>query len=396
MAQNFNGVNARRTFRLPLASRLTVGVAAVAISGCSAIYDPYVKMGEDEPVSPSYAEAVEYAKKKRAEFTKRRDELDRYETSTGALIFGSGLAGLAFAAFGAHTDAILGAGLAGGTAYGAQAFLPTEKRKSIYGNGAKAITCAIKATSIGLGEAPADDNALAPRSLSSTGGISLNTYLTTLTDLSGSSLGSGLVAPRSSTMMPSAAPVMRAAPADQPSLVMRSALFEAQTRLLDRSLSNTRSRVRELVATTNALMVNRGKRLMEATDDVITAIAEQIDKARVDPEAALKAMRDNSLSLVKDAKAESEKISQAVAQTKETVEDTNDALTDTGTEAARLGIASSALTSAVRDAARLTDEKLTEANEIANASTGLQKIIDDQTSCLKTLIDSGKADTDTK
>ncbi|WP_028466974.1 hypothetical protein [Nisaea denitrificans] len=392
MAQNCNGVNARRTFRFPLASRLTVGVAAVAISGCSAIYDPYVKTGEDEPVSPSYAEAVEYAKKKRAEFTKRRDELDRYETSTGALIFGSGLAGLAFAAFGAHTDAILGAGLAGGTAYGAQAFLPTEKRKSIYGNGAKAVTCAIKATSIGLGEAPASDDTLASRNLSNTSGISLNTYLNELSNLSDSTLGSRRAAV---TVMPSAAPLMRAAPADQPSLVMRSALFEAQTRLLDRSLNKTRSRVRELVATTNALMVNRGKRLMEATDDVITAIAEQLDKARVDPEAALKAMRDNSLSLVKDAKANSEKIGQAIAETQKTVEDTNDALTDTGTEAVRLGITSSALTSAIDAASTLTEEKLQEANEMATASAGLQKIIDDQTSCLKTLIDSGQDDTGT-
>lgn len=374
---------ARRRPARPLITRLLAGVALVALSGCAALQDPYVSMGTDVPYRATHEEAVSFARKKEQELTDRRDQLERYEVSTGALALGSGIAGLAFAAFGAHTDAILGAGLVGGGAYGAGAYIPSQKRKSIYTKGAKAIECAIKATSIGLEDRgenrPGDGGYGVPKSLREDAqregdGRSLDSYLAELNALTG---GEGAAARKSETLMTQPSPLMKSAARSPGPLVRRAAVYDAQATLLDQSLVKARAAGRELAATVNALTVDRGNRLITATSDVLAAVSDQLDATRVDPDAALKAMRDGSLALVDQSKKANKKVQDAVASTEEAAVEANQALADAQIEGAS--------PEGVADASGATEMKAELAAEIASTAAGLQKIVDDQAGCLREL-----------
>lgn len=361
----------------PLTSRLLAGVVVVALGGCSAITNPYVGIESSDIGAggdPVYAVAVQLARDKQDKLRTKRKELGEYELTTGALILGSGIAGLAFAAFGSHTDALLGAGLVGGGAYGASAYIPTAKRKTIYTNGVKAIDCAISATSLtfeGQSFARGGSNTL----------TDLRANLTTER--------AGAVAPLSTSLGDQAkfAPVQ----------MRRISRFETRAEQLDTSLSTMRAAALDLTATASALKKGRGVRLVQALGEILGAVSDQIDQARLDPDAALKAMREKSLALVDDANQAAKKIETAALTAENAVGESRDALDEAklelgsvhGIEGKSEADRKQAITAATEerkialtDAKDRIDAAAQEARQLALDAATIQKAIEDRTSCL--------------
>lgn len=377
----------------PLASCLLAGVAVVALSGCAALNDPYVDMGTEVDYRPSHENAVTFARSKAKELTDRRDQLERYEVSTGALALGSGIAGLAFAAFGAHSDAILGAGLVGGSAYGAGAFMPSQKRKTIYTNGAKAIECAIKATSIGLedrvepeeskqDDADAQASESTARSAATARGSqgsarSLDAYLNRLRELTGEDKTARARIETAPLSPLAAAPRIETTARSSRAVVRQAVIFDKQSARADLSLSEARSALVELTASVNALMLDRGTRLMGALSDVLAAVSDQLDATRVDPDAALKAMREGSFAVVEKSKKTNEQLQNATADAQEASVEGNLALAEAQSENSALDGADSA--------AAAMEAKAEEARIISTTAANVLEIVQDQTNCLREL-----------
>ena len=140
----------RRGFGRTAARPMMAALASVALCSCAVISDPYIAPSPtDPPIDPSFDAATDYAFSKANEMNEKLKELESYDFATGSIIFASGIAGIGFGAYGAHADALIGAGLAGSTAYGARSYLPIQDRKIIYETGSSAITCAITALSLG-------------------------------------------------------------------------------------------------------------------------------------------------------------------------------------------------------------------------------------------------------
>lgn len=365
----------------PLASCLLAGVAVVALSGCAALNDPYVDMGTEVDYRPSHENAVTFARKKAKELTDRRDQLERYEVSTGALALGSGIAGLAFAAFGAHSDAILGAGLVGGSAYGAGAFMPSQKRKTIYTNGAKAIECAIKATSIGLEDRVEPEESTARTAATARGSQgsarSLDAYLNRLRELTGEDKTARARIETAPLSPLAAAPRIETTARSSRAVVRQAVIFDKQSARADLSLSEARSALVDLTASVNALMLDRGTRLMGALSDVLAAVSDQLDATRVDPDAALKAMREGSFAVVEKSKKTNEQLQTATADAQEASVEANLALAEAQSENSALDGADSA--------AAAMEAKAEEARILSTTAANVLEIVQDQTNCLREL-----------
>ena len=137
-----------RSFRGRTVGRAGTGaLVIIAVCSCAVIQSPYVAPGKvavaKKGSPPDFSDAATYASGKANELHKMLTRLDAYDRGTGAVILASGVAGIALGAYGAHSDAVLGASFAGTAAYGAREYLPIQERKKIYANGASAIRCAI-------------------------------------------------------------------------------------------------------------------------------------------------------------------------------------------------------------------------------------------------------------
>ena len=135
----FHGQRARAELRLTAATLLVVGLSSCAVT------DPYVMPDSSSVSMEDFAKAEEYASGKADKLDDKLRGLHTYELATGSVLFVSTLVGMGMAAYGANPDALIGAGLAGGTAYGATDLLPIQDRKAIYEQGASTIRCAISA-----------------------------------------------------------------------------------------------------------------------------------------------------------------------------------------------------------------------------------------------------------
>jgi hypothetical protein len=381
----------------------TFGLMTGFLCSCTAITNPYVTLGENAPVTPSFYEAVKFAQKKAKEFDDRADDLAQFDLITGGSIFASAIAGLGFAAFGAHTDTILGAGLAAGTSSGARSFIPYSQRVEAYKMGSGALHCAV--TAIGLGvsipseppsagdpqkKAPSkpskkhdvsnpsktasaeDPQKKAPRSKEQSHDL-LRQYLDELTQADSPQALSVRSGGRSNTveLMPMAEVMTRnAVRAGDSRLIADTADVKAEIRQFNRATLKVQAAVDNLKAVTTAAADNRGQRLMGATKVVIIAVADQITAARLNPDAAVDQLKIQSTAMAKQIREAAIALEKAAAELKEKQEDTTETIDDTVAEAAKGNMANVS-----SDASTLKASVEQTGNEVAELSAVAKKIL---------------------
>ena len=125
---------------------LAATLLVAGLSSCAVITDPYVMPDSGSVSMEHFTEAKEYANEKADKLDdKLLGSAHRMSSRLGPVFVVSSLVGMGMAAYGAHADVLIGAGLTGGTAYGAKELVPIQDRKAIYEQGASTIRCAISA-----------------------------------------------------------------------------------------------------------------------------------------------------------------------------------------------------------------------------------------------------------
>lgn len=350
--------------------RLIAGTTILSLSACSAITHPYVIQGDDLTINPTLTEALEYAKDKRKKLQDRLIDLDQYETTTGAVAFGSAISALAFGIFRSHTDAVLGAGLVGGSAYGARSFVPTAARKTIYAKGAEAVSCAIRVTALGGdfgdsgGQAERDGTPETSRLMAAESGGSAETsalmqdqagkaFLGAIQRLKSINLRPSIAqtkfgnssAPESGSLGPvrpdrsvgsdtpkavgdqgassgfrsmrTLAPMVF--PTTDPLLIGRAATLDSRILDVKESIRSAESAKKALESAALTLTVGRAHRLVGATDAILAATILQLSGTSTDPEAAVKALNDHYTSVQTS-------LNSAGGETEKSVKDGNDSV----------------------------------------------------------------------
>lgn len=359
--------------------RIVAGTALLSVSACSAITDPYVGMS-GAPVAPTFDEAVEFARDKSGEMESKLAELEQWDVSTGTLIFGSGLSALAFAAFGSHPDAILGAGLAGGAGYGARSFLPIQDRKVAYSTGATAIECAI--TAIGLG-VPVEEEGdpIAPAGF---GSGQSNPILRAVDDLETAAqrapaFAMALEDPEASVAV---ATVERSSAAP---IVAQTARLQAQRELLMEAVDTTRRAALRLASSTRSALDMRGPRLIAATGAVVDQVRTQLMAARVDPDAALEALRSKAGIELPAAQDDAETVQEgamAVERQSTKVQAAVEGLEQRSVEIGGSDLSRNAVSILAQRSQETAAEEVEQANEMAAAAVQILKLIELGTECL--------------
>lgn len=266
---------ARRHIPMPPAvlRRTVTLLSLVVLCSCTAITDPYVTIDVTANPTPKFSQAVEEARKVSKAFHERLTGLEQYDVSTGALMFGAGLAALGFAAFDAHHDNVIGAGLGAATVAGTRSFFPVQDRKAAYATGSAAIECAIAAFSLNVDDAGTTGPLVRAKT-------SLDEVV--FPDITGErSLGARIQTLRSQSFATTSNTV----------IATMSAAGSQAARLV-RSMNRTDQNRTRLVSTVQGLIDSRGQGLMAATAGIVTAVNAQILTARIDPEAAIKIVRD--------------------------------------------------------------------------------------------------------
>jgi len=308
VATGHTGVRVAQSVRRA-ATRTLTAATILAAAACSAITDPYIDMA-GAPTSPTFDGAVDFARGKAAEMDGKLRSLEQWDVATGSVIFGSGLVGLGLVAFGAHSDAILGAGLGAGAGYGARSFLPLQDRKVAYSSGSSAIECAITAIALGQPEAAGAGSPFASiMGVPTTRAAPLSDAvgeLRTLVRGSGSSGARSLA----STPTPTAPAVAASTPA---TLVAQSAMVAARRQLLAESVERTDDAAVRLIAATEAAIDLRGPRLIAATGVIVDQLRTQLLAAKVDPDAALDALRKRSSASSASTRAAAKEVKEAAS-----------------------------------------------------------------------------------
>lgn len=344
----------------------TFGLMTGFLCSCTAITNPYVTLGENSPVAPSFHEAAEFAQKKAKEFDDRADDLAQFDLITGGSIFASAIAGLGFAAFGAHTDAILGAGLAAGTSSGARSFIPYSQRIDAYKMGSGALHCAV--TAIGLGVlAPSDSNPNLSKGSEeeNTEPVKkkdkepgkkvqsrdlLHEYLRDLPEAQPSQGSNAKSRNNLDTveLMPMAEVMAKDALSTGDSrLIADTADVKAEIRQFNRATLKVQAAAKNLKAVGTAASDNRAQRLMGATRVIIEAVAGQITAARLDPDAAVKQLKTQSSAMAKQIREAAAALEKAAVELEEKQEDIEEAINNAASEAGKgkaANISSDALT----------------------------------------------------
>ncbi len=325
------------------------GLMAGALCSCTALTDPYVVMGTDVPATPGFEEAARFARDKAAEFDSRAADLARLDLGTGSLIFGSAIAGLGFAAFGAHSDAIIGAGLAGGAGAGARSFAPISTRIDAYKMGSSALHCAVTTIALGLssdakgrtGDPSSGTVFRVGPAVDGDDGDPLRGYLQQLSRSRNATGRSRLSGDPGATGLKARADAMQAdaARSGRVGLVADLADVKAELRLLDRATRRVDAAARDLESATAAALDTRGQRLMGATGAIIAAVTDQISAARLDPDAAVKALRSGSAAMAKEIREAAAELKAAAAEAEAQTEKTDDALSDAKAEGMGAGAA---------------------------------------------------------
>ena len=319
---------------------LIVAVSSAVLCSCSAIVDPYIiptETGTNDaiPVSSSFKDAVDYARHTAKKMEERLSELEHYDIGTGLLISASGLTGLGLAAFGAHSDALVGAGLAGGAAFGARSYLPIQDRKVIYARGANAITCAITALSFGL---PKDATNAIPNSVS----LSTAPASAALVDMRNLvskgfvELSVGLANPKDAL-----SPIIQME--GVPSLSMGARLAVKRIDALERSRERTKKLAQKFTAEAESVINARGEKLVAATEAIRHVVNAQLIEARVDPDAAMEALQTKSEEHANSLRESYEKLHDAAQGTKDEAEATVSLGEEVEAEAQILGRVNKAL-----------------------------------------------------
>ena len=120
------------------------------LSGC-ALTDPYARwtapelteVAQQTDISLPYA--IAYAQNARDAYRDKLSDHAIFTNSVAPALITLGAVVLALAAYGANTDAILGVGLAGGTAYSLANWYSNDTQELVYLAGMKAMSCAVGA-----------------------------------------------------------------------------------------------------------------------------------------------------------------------------------------------------------------------------------------------------------
>ncbi len=124
---------------------LTVAITALVVAGCA--LNPRLERPTNVSAEQSMADAQAYAQKARRAYQDALDEQMRGSVGLSTGLIGLGGVIAALAGFGAHSDAIVGTALFGGTAYAMGNFNLSKQRQLVYVAAISAIGCAEKAVS---------------------------------------------------------------------------------------------------------------------------------------------------------------------------------------------------------------------------------------------------------
>lgn len=278
------------------------------MSGC-AVVKPYVYTADTSPLT-TYQSVEQEARRVSAEYADKIQDLEYYDVGTAVLGVGAVFAGALFAVFDAHNDTILASASVGAGAAGSRAFLPIGPRKDIYGNGQDAIACAITATSFAhktdsQGNATPASSAISQKgalkgALNGTKG-KLQSAVTSLTTNTQQTSGGRLMA------------VLAARKGGRLLEAVQDANNASQTALDLLDASNT----------------NSAGRLKSTLDAIVAAVNKQLRAARVDPEAAEKAVSDNMGAYVTKIREAAKKAKDALEDVKEKAEDLKETAAET-------------------------------------------------------------------
>lgn len=376
-----------------VATGLAMAGCALTINAC-AITQPYVH--NNEPRSGSdYASARDYALKVAKKFDSKLDDLEGFDVASGALLFGSGIAGVAFGLFDGHRDALIGSALVGGTAAGARTFLPITDRKSIYGTGSAAIHCAIAATTLGQPDDGAvqelrsvlNENAilslpLVPdeesRKTEGSGAFSaafadLNQATQRLKSIRASSGVTSNERFLSAGPAPRAALESLAVPRSGPSAlapeVRAEAIFAArEASRLDEKTQATIDASTDLMGAMGSVIEVRAELLYQAVSAIVAESKRQLMVARIDPEGALKAAQSGIKPFLDNIDAGVKSVKDKAEETTEQAADTAKATEGLKAEAGKAGSTESLV------AAAKADEVEGKADAAANTADRLKTI----------------------
>ncbi|MDF1791214.1 MAG: hypothetical protein P1U88_04845 [Thalassobaculaceae bacterium] len=409
--------------------RLVAGAAALTLGACSAITNPYVIPGDELPAEPTFVDALDYAREKRKEMSERLVGLDQYETATGTIAFGSGIAALAFGIFRSHTDALLGAGLVGGSAYGASSLLPIADRKEIYAKGVAAISCAIRTgtlasdTSTGGG---GDDDGTPPNDPSGMSSPLAETALAAPSPGNGARNdpllgairalqnidvrgGTGRVRSAQQEAAPSdpntsdssdnpasgglASDFMTVAPtvfpSQDPVLIGRTSMFDARIADLQASTNRVATAKSAFESAAVTLTLARANRLIGATDQIIAATMQQLSKTSADPDAALKALKDHYSTVQGSLKKTGETLDETIEDAKDDAEKAETAAMEAEATMEQLSMTSSGTGQSMPEAARdAFSSRIGTRRQEIQAQVQLLEQADASASTVKSLVDS--------
>ena len=405
MTMRFWPVTTRRVSHFVMAA-----VFSVFLCSCSAVLDPYITPTGTEPsgTAPdgsSFSVAVSYARGTVKMMEDRLGQLEHYDVGTGLLMSASGVVGLGFAAFGAHSDALVGAGLAGGTAFGARSFLPIQDRKMIYAKGASAITCAISALSFSL---PHNVTNALPNTLSEARApvsVALLSMQKLIPEGSGAAQSDSFQTAMSAFSLIGSNRIAGNIEA-APSLSMGARLAVKQIGALQRSELRAVTLAQKFTAEATSTIEARGERLIAATEAIRQAVNVQLIEARADPDAAMAALQTKSEEHTKSLRESYEKLQAAVQGTRNEAEATSNVGEAVNAEAQHLNLSLTRLNTtlpgrdgdntnvavAIRNAgtaaehlATAVKESKQKTDEIISYAAQILEIVDLESTCLSTL-----------
>ena len=388
------------------ARRAAFALSAVTLCSCSALYDPYVSMGTGISPSPSYEDAVGEARAKQAAFDEKLGELEKYDFGTGALLFGSGLAGLGLAAFSASSDALIGASLGVGAAAGARTFLPIQDRKLAYASGSAAIDCALTAFSLNVGGLAGSGagTGVTPQG-ARTGPTISATQARQARQLTGPLVGAvnqlasiNLLTPPPSVFAVAEGTAMQRAGAQTMSLMTVTQALSEQSRKartqpviattavatsrnakLQASIRKVDRDQRNLIATFDSAVDSRGPALLAATAAIVHTVNAQLIAARLDPDGALEALQNRSAAFTKGVTEQAAELHNSAGDSSDDGQETTEAALDaeavaeseTNTEAARVAAV----------AAAMAEDTTNKANEVARLAQQIHEMVQQSAAC---------------
>lgn len=389
------------------AKKATIALSTLALCACSAITDPYISMGTEIPATPSFEEAVTFARKQGVLLDNKLAEVEQYDVATGSFLFGTGLAALGFGAYGAHPDKLIGATIASGTAAGTRTFLPIQDRKLAYASGSAAIDCAITAFSLNAGAAPAEDG----------GSTSQNSRSSTAKVKEGSGQASepigplwGVLKKLKATGLAASRPgnfsvAMRALEARSPvpmarSLVAATAIASSSKKKLANSIRQAERARSRLISSTESAISAQAPGLIAATAAIVHTVNAQIIAARIDPEGALKTLREHAKALTRETLTDAKELRNEAGIVEEESGETADAVNDTievaqqervaamssnagsaGTFAATTATAAAAASTAAATEVKEANDKMVTASEVARLAQRIHAMVAQSAAC---------------